>query len=371
MKNTFGILLCLLTITNINAQSSNQNNQLTYKLDSVVVFINNSPRNWYTLNFETDTIVHVDYNMLFFNGKPLQIISIQFDNGKPFGVKGSKASEEYVLKSHKKWELDHHRKILGKRRLRNDELLFQNENGKPFLAWWFELPKNEKIPTKEIVINTSESLIDDDLPELVLNASHQLFLGFVVHGNTHVSLSLPVLENEQLEEEIKKLKRLANTLNVFGSEIDLEVLLWRLKNQRPYVFRDSLNLVSISLPEWFNVVKSPFGKNYIAGTCPEKDNIYNSIGLAISYCSENFERSNFFDREKELKNPRRDFIKILTDEDYEWRYFYTSNEGYFHSENVYIKTDELYFFVNFTATETTYEFNKNRFEEFLKLLRNE
>ncbi len=102
--------------------------------------------------------------------------------------------------------------------------MYSGQNGKPFLIWWFETPKNNKVPNREIEtnINNSQNHNFSDTTEIELNATHQLFLDFILHGNTSVILSMPVLQNETLVNEINNLKKIANTLNVYGSYIDLK-----------------------------------------------------------------------------------------------------------------------------------------------------
>lgn len=369
MKIRICILLFLLTFTSLEAQDNNQITQLTYNLDSLVVFIDNSPRNWYTLNIETDTLIQAESSIYFCNGKTIQIGSLQFDNGKPNGVKGSIDAEEFTLDGHKKWELDFQKKAL-KKRLRNDKETFYNKNGKPFLIWWFETPKSKKVPERVIEVDYTNDNISTDTAAIELEVTHQLSLDFVIHGKTIVSISVPVLENESLDSEIETMKQLANSLNVYGGPIDLEVLSTRLENQNNYVFQDSLNQVSINLPIWYNVIRIPFDRNTIIGSCPEKDNIYNSIGLSVSYSTDTLAAHGFSDRDRLSNNPKIDNIKVLINTESEWRYSYTKDNGYFHCENLFLKKDEFYYFINFTATSTTYGFNKGRFDEFVDIVKN-
>ncbi len=361
--------LLLLIITNLKAQSENQIIQFTYNLDTSVVFIDNSPRNWYTIELKTDTLIQVENNIYFFNGKTIQIGSVQFDNGKPSGVKGSKVAEEFALESHKKWELDYQKKVLRKR-LKNDKLLYHNSNGKPFLIWWFETPKSKKIPEREIEVEYESAGTEiTDTTAIEFDVTHQLFLDFVIHGKTSVSISIPVLENESLDNEIEVLKKIANTLNVYGGPIDLSVLSYRLDNQNAYTFQDSMKQVSVELPDWFNVIQTPYGKNAIIGSLPEKDNIYNSIGLMISSISDSIAYSNFSNRDRFLSNPKIDNVKVITDSDIEWRYFCTKNNGYFYCDEIHIRKGDLLFYINYTATESTYDFNKERLNEFIEIVK--
>ena len=372
MGKVINSLLLLTFSIGLIAQTNNEKIPVIFDLDSIFLFIDNSPRNWYSLEIESDTLFQITDNIYFCNDKTMQIGSVQFDNGKPGGVKGSKEDEESALKWHKKWELDYQKKSFRKR-LRNGEEWYYSKNDKPFLIWWFESPKktNTIEVAIEVTIPTNDFKFSEDSAAIELNATHQLFLDFAVHGNTSVSISIPVLENETLSREIEFMKELANSLNVYGGPIDLEVLTNKLDKPNDYFFRDSLNKVKIPIPTWLNVIRNPFGKNVLMGSCPEKDNIYNSIGLSIRYQWDTLAHKNFSYRDTSLMSNERDDFMVLADSENEWRYFYTSDNSYFHCENIYLRKNDLYFYINFTATESTYEYNRNRLNEFVSIILNE
>ena len=236
------IALSLIAFCGLSLSAQNDDVvQFSKKLnDNTYLFIDNSSRIWYTIEIKTDILFAVEKNVFFTDNKTMQIISLGFDNQNPRGTMGSEIAEKYALQGHKKWKLNYQRKTIGKR-LKNKEEFFYNEAGKPFLVWWFENPKKWKGKERVIEINLTNDSIDTENDDAIeLNATHQLYMNFVIHGNNLVSISTIVLENENLQNEIDKIKNIANTLNVYGNYIDLKILSERINNPN-YIFRDSLN----------------------------------------------------------------------------------------------------------------------------------
>jgi len=365
--NKFGIIIFVLfAAINLTAQQNSEIYQYSLKLDSSYIFIDNSNRNWYTLEFETDTLITIEGNIFFFNNKTIQIGSRQFNNGKSVGVMGSIKSEEYALIGHKKWELDYQKKSLHTR-LKNGEELYYGQNGKPFLIWWFESPKKSKVPEREIEININNSENQNlfDTNAIELNATHQLFLDFVVHGNTSVTLSLPVFENETLDNEINSLKKIANTLNVYGSYIDISVLSDRLKDkENKIVLRDILDLMEVEIPSWLNVCKSPY-KDVISLSFPEKENITNGVAII---CESKSDSGNFdsFINKYLAKGVDANSLKLLGKEKNKEQYFFTKKDAWFYGQNIFLEGEKSYCYINFIATKTTYDFNLERLYKFVE-----
>lgn len=361
------LIIFRLTLISLTAQQDSEIIQYSLKLDSTFLFIDNSNRNWYTLDLKTDTFFTIEGNIYFYNNKTIQIGSIQFNNGKPGGVMGSSEAEEYALRGHKKWELDYQKKSL-RRNLKNGEELFYNRNGKPFLIWWFETPSKSKVPEKELEVRINRIEQDaKDTSAIELNATNQLFLDFVIHGNTQVSISTPVLENETLDDEIIKLKAIANTLNVYGSYIDLKILNKRLKSNETIVLSDSLDLIKIDIPDWINVVQSPY-KNTFVTSLPEKDNITNAILIYWQYKTDSIDFQDFINKRQSDKS-NRDNIKEIEKDDQIQRYFYTQNNSWFQCQDIYMEGENVFCFVNFTATSSTYNFNLKRLNEFINKIK--
>lgn len=353
------MLFLLICTVNLSAQQNDEVFQFALKSDSSYIFIDNSNRNWYTLEFVTDTLFNIEKNIYFYNGKSIQIGSVQFDNQNTFGVRGSTEAEKLALLSYKKWELDYQKRV-SKAHLKSGQEFYYGNNLKPFLVWWFENPRKSKVPDREIEFTTIKSYHKINLSDsLVLRATHQLFLGFIIQGNTSVHLSIPVLENETLEEEINQLKKIANTLNVYGSYVDLRVLSDRMKSKENIIMKDSLHLIEIEIPSWANVCKSPY-KDIFSISFPEKENIVNALAILCE------PKSDSFDTFKNKYMPKKidpNSLKLINKQTNKEQYFFTDNNTYFYGQSIFLEGEKTYCYINFIATRTTYDFNLARLYE--------
>ncbi len=362
MEKFFIYLFLFLIASELNAQQPITSKHYSIKHDSCYLFIDNAKDCWYTIDFKTDTLFQVEGNMFFCEGKIMQVNAILFGNGRAEGVMGSLKAEKDALYGHKKWELDYQQETLGKH-LKSGEELFYDNNGKPFLLWWYKSPKNVKIPEREIEIQGTVSKTKiSDTTAVELQITYQLFLEFVINGNTSVSICIPVQENERIDIEKQKLKSIPSKLKVYGAPIDLTILEQRTMNAGKFFLQDSLNLIKIEVPDWLNILRVPID-NCFVGTFPEKNNIYNAVLIGWNYKSDTLDFQKFI-RYYQNKTEREN-NKILSNDSHIFREFYTTDNSYFYRQNAYINGDNIYCYVNFTATKSTYDFNIERFDELI------
>ncbi len=366
MKKVEILLSFFLLTGSLYAQPGKEDQQrYAIKLDSSYLFIDNSNNRWYSLEFETDTIFNIEGNIYFFNKKLIQVETVSLDVIKKKAVYGSVKNEKKALDGFKDWELNYQKEALQKR-LKSGKEYYTNQNGKPFLIWWFETPLKSNVPNREIEVNLSsdnndESEVVDSLSKEWF-ATHQLFLNFIIHGNTVISISTPVLENETLAGEINKLKTIANTLNVYGSYINFKILDEKIKNRGNAVVSDSLGSIKIEIPDWLNVVLQIRSyKNILFATFPEKENIINAVSIAWNYKTDSLDFQSYI--EKRQSNSRRENVKTILKKDNILREFCTEKDGRFHCQDVYIEGEMVFCWIHFVATPTTYDFNIDRFNE--------
>lgn len=361
----FLILLSIFTST-LFAQENKEQNKYILKLNNSYLYIDNSKTTCFTLELKTDTMFQIENNIYFYGGKTIQINSISFNNGKDEGVMGSIYAEKNALIQHKKWELDYQKKTLGVR-LKSSEEFYYDKNGKPFLLWWYKTPKSTKIPERQIELNLNHNSTTETpdtilkTTERTINVTQQLGLDFTVWGNKCISLCIPVLKTETLDNAKEQLKEIANSVNVYGSYIDLTILSERRKNTEKYIYKDPLNLIKLELPDWANVVQSQ-KKGVLFLTFPEKESICNATSI---YTVQKTDSLNFQEFINRGSTQGWETTKIITENDSVKRVFFIKNNSEFYCQNVYLKGKNGYCFVNFTATPTTYEYNLNRFNELI------
>jgi hypothetical protein len=359
------ILFLLLNVLTLNVWA-----QLNTELDRYILhprdswlFMEQSSASSYTIRFDSDTMFQIGENMYFCMNRPIQIITAAFDNGDPAGVKGSLVKEKNALLHHMDAEIEFQSKQL-KTNLNSGHKMFFNASGKPFLLWWHNIPENTR-EEGEIEFDAGRTSKLDTLLATgdYLSVSHMLAMTFIVRGNVTVSLSIPVLEREQVKNVMERMSRLMNGVTVYGGLIDINLFLDRM-DVEDYVFKDSEGLVNIAMPNWFHscYTGSP---NWRVGTLPELKNIYNAI--SVYYVSKDEFRSfNEFVEKRTNDSRAYSGFRKTYDQDNMLRFFHKKSRNYFHCEEVFIKGEKAYAFLSFTSTSSTYKSNQHYFEEFLQ-----
>jgi hypothetical protein len=357
------IMSSLLSVKLI-AQSDNIVYRYFFKVDSTYVIVDDSKDNWFTIEIKADTLSqNEDNGIIYDNRKLLQINVIPFSDILPNLNKSISIPE--ALQVYKKWELDYQQKEL-QTKLKSGQEFYYRDN-KPFVIWWY---KNTSATKK----NKSDNIdIEYDFETgtfvniKTLNVTHMLYLNFSIYGRKNVALTIPVFEDENLLEEIDKLKDVANSLRVYGGNIDMDVLVDIKHFKENYVLRDSLNLLELEVPDWLNVIKPPYDNSFSA-SFPERYEAVNAMIIVWQYKSDSLSFNDFVNRIK-VPHEKRPNYRLIEKNDSTLKYFYTSENGWFHQQNVYLKGDSIYCLINFTATKNTYDYNILRFEEIARNLK--
>jgi hypothetical protein len=364
MKHTILIVISsFLFCANSIAQADNRSYSYFFKVDTTFVLVENSKDNWFTLEFKADTIFQDEENRIVYdNKKLLQINVIPFSKILPNQKKP--ISIPQMLGAYKKWELDFQQKEL-KAKLRSGEEYYYRNN-KPFLIWWY---KNPPLESGESVYNGKEFDFNTGtyVDVKTLNVTYMLCLNFSIYGNKNVAFTIPVFENEVLQEEIEKLKAVANSLRVYGGDIDMDVLIETKKSKEKYILRDSLNYLEVEVPDWANVIK-PTYSNMFGATFPEFHEVVNAMIMRWEYGSDSLSFNDFINRSR-VPHEMRPNYKLIERNESTYKYFYTSDNGWYYQQMVYLKGDSIYCLLNFTATKNTYDYNISRFDEFIKKIK--
>lgn len=368
-KNRFIILIIIsLSCVNLMAQADEMLYRYFFKVDTTYVMVDNSKGNCFTLEFKADTIYQIgneqDENALIVYDyrKVLQVNVIPFSN--ILSARKKSVTIPKALQAYKKWELDYQQKA-WKTKLKSGEEFYYRED-KPFLIWWFKNP-----PAMDDAFEYDEAEEEMEEGTIVetktLNVTHTLFLNFSIYGRKNVAFTIPVFEDENLEEEIEKLKAVANSLKVYGWYIDMDVLVDMKRSKEQYVLRDSLNFLELNVPEFLNVIRPIYDNMFIAGF-PERHEVVNAMSMRWEYKSDSLTFNDFINRSTIPHKERADY-RLIEKSDSVYRYFYTSDDGWFHHQCVYLKGDNVFCLIIFTATENTYDYNVGRFEEIIRAIK--
>ena len=365
MKQLVLTIVSLLTCMNLIAQSDNRGFLYFFKVDSTYVMVDNNRGHGFMLEFKADTLFqNEDGRIIYDYRKLLQMNVVPFSEILPKQKKSITIPK--ALQAFKKWELDYQRKVL-KTRLKSGQEFYTKDN-KTFLIWWHKNP-----PDKESDYDEKEYEYDPETKTLVevksLNVTHMLWLNFSMLADKCVSFCIPVLEDEDLKEEVEKLKGIANSVRVYGSGIlDIDVLMQIKESKEKYVLRDSLNFLELEVPDWLNVFKTP-RENLFMASFPERHEVVNAMSMIWEYRSDTLSFNDFIRKGNLAPKERRPNYRLIEENDSTLKYFFTSDNGWFHSQNVYLKGENVYCFINFTATRNTYDYNIGRFEEVIKKIK--
>lgn len=357
-------IITSLICVNLIAQSDNKTYRYFFKVDSTFVMVDDSKDNWFTLEFKADTLFqNEDNRILYDNKKLLQINVIPFSKILPNQKKSITIPK--ALQAYKKWELDYQQKVL-KTKLKSGEEFYYRDH-KPFLIWWH---KNPPESDNDISVNNGKEY-DIETGTFVdvktLSVTHMLCLNFSIYGKKNVALTIPVFEDENLKEEVENLKEVANSLRVYGGNIDMDVLVDIKKSKEKYILRDSLNFLELEVPDWANVIK-PIYDNMFGATFPEYHEVVNAMIMRWEYKSDSLTFNDFINRSKSPHEMRPNY-RLIEKNDSTYKYFYTSDNGWYYQQCVYLKGDSIYCLINFTATKNTYDYNIARFDEIIKKIK--
>jgi len=365
-KKIFTIIIVICSCVNLFAQSDDMIYRYFFKAGSTYVMVDDSKDNWFTLEFRADTLFQTEDNRIIYDNKKwLQTNVLPFSKIKPNQKKTITISK--ALQAYKKWELDYQKKML-KTKLKSGEEFYYRRDDKPFLIWWHKVPPIDKSDYDD----EEEYEYDPETGTIVevksFNVTHMLFLNFSIYAARIVSLTIPVFEDENLQEEIEKLKDVANSLRVYGGgSIDMDILIDIKKSKEKYVLRDSLNLLELEIPDWLNIVR-PLRRNIFTATFPEKYEVVNAMSMRWDYKNDSLSFNDFINRANPPHKNRTDY-RLIEKNDSTFRYFHTSDNGWFYHQVVYLKGDSIYCLVYFTATRNTYDYNIKKFEEIIRMIK--
>jgi hypothetical protein len=326
--------------------------------------VDNNNGHGFMLEFKADTLSQIEDNRIIYdNRKLLQISVIPFSE---IITKPKKTTTiPKALEAYKKWELNYQQKVL-ETKLKSGQDFYYRDDNKPFLIWWHKNPPEEKNNQFDYEEKEYDAETGTFLDVKTLNVTHMLCLNFSILAEKNVALTIPVFEDEDLKEEIEKLKRIANSVRVYGSGIlDVGVLMDIKESKEKYVLRDSLNFLELEVPKWFNVFKS-MRKNMFWGAFPERHEVVNAMSMVWEYKSDSLSFNDFVNKGNSIPKEKRPNYKLLEESDSVLRYFYTSDNSWFFQQNVHLKGENVYCFINFTATRNTYDYNIGRFEEIIR-----
>lgn len=139
---------------------------------------------------------------------------------------------------------------------------------------------------------------------------------------------------------------------------------------------DSTFKFKIAIPEWFKVMETGT-PTVFAGTLPEEDGIENAIAIkSFDKSGKSFEdfeeyivKHMVFGQTVKWSNTHSSMGKKELDEYSEigtsYKVYLIQNKSVYHCQYVLAETETAYLWIDFTATQETFDKNKGKFDEFM------
>ncbi len=330
----------------------------------VVTYVDNSKNVHFAVSFKGDTVIPSKQyeNFYFIDTTLIQIHKYPIPEDMK-DYKWDSKREEKLLKYFSDYEFDYRKKEVYKQKLKSNNVFFENKYSKRFLLLYYKMPDN----TKKGIDNNSNN--DAEFKEL--NVEYQIYLFFTTN-NFVTLINIPVFNNEKLERKLDiAMKDIANTVRVSDIGIDLNMLNKQIEYNlinKPLVIIDTINSLEYTIPFWLNTLK--VDNIILCGTFPDIDNICNALAF-ITFEKDKFDSFSAFENKMLHGKTTIKFDKLESKNSKITRYkvIRQTPNGKFICQLLFFDNGSKYGYIGFTATETTYEKNVSRFDEFIESLK--
>jgi hypothetical protein len=326
----------------------------------MATYIDDSGGNHYSITFKTDTVI-AEPKLPF----AYYIDSIFFQIGGN-RIPDNKLMDKYfpekeklLLEYFKDYEFNYQKDTIysGRFDFRPKTEFFTNQYGKQFLLWYYESPEytDSIYQQNKRYLNDSSTIV-----------KYQIYTLFIANSAC-VLLNTFAVDDKKFNERVNQIKNnISNNVRVFHDSIDNKILYRQIASKqvgKPYILTNKRYGFQIELPFWANVTKGNYQLN---ADFPDIYNITNALEL-ILFSKKNDPTLNDFinyiitgggiitKTKIENKNPKLNCYEVS-------RFM---NNAKFKCHYVMFETPEKYGLINFTATESTYNINLPRFNEFL------
>ncbi|MEI6090314.1 MAG: hypothetical protein WCR42_07685 [bacterium] len=326
----------------------------------MATYIDDSDGSHYSITFKTDTVKPEPKlpGSYYIDSVFYQIQKYKIPDNKLMD-KYFPEKEKVLLEYYKDFEFNYQKDTLysGRYNFSPKTEFFTNQYGKQFLLWYYESPEY------------SDSIYQQNkryLKDSSTTVKYQIYTLFIANSSC-VLLNTFAVDDRKFNERVNLIKNdISNNVRVFHDSIDNKILYRQIASQqigKPYVLTNKRYGFKIELPFWANVTKGYYQLN--AGF-PDIYNITNALELVL------FPKTNY--------PALIDFIKYITTSegiikcsklDFQnsklncYEIIRRNDAAAFKCQYVMFETPEKYGLINFTATESTYNLNLPRFNEFL------
>ncbi|EDP72255.1 hypothetical protein FBALC1_14177 [Flavobacteriales bacterium ALC-1] len=345
-----------------------QNDISYFKLDSSIVYVDNSKNTYFTVTFPADSIKSAGMeNAYLIGGDIFQFLKRDYDK-TIYNNKSKIEKELQVLKAAMKYEVDYLEGEVFNQDIDVLEEVFLNNSGKRFHLWSYKIPESA---FKDVEVNN----------EIQQKVSNYYFLNCIV--NDFVSSIMTVsYGGEDVEQKIEFIKEISDSYNVFGGPIDIDGTYAKMdaeeENTNIEFVNDNAGF-EVEIPSWANLLKSDLSVSLVL-TMPDVDNVKNAVNLSW-FEKDNYKSFNHFNKELILDKKTGDKLgggifllkKELDITDNLNGIAYKIQAKYGNSlydcQYVTFETKTHFVLIKFVATNQTYDLNVKKFNDFISSIK--
>ncbi len=340
-------------------------NEISYlKLDSSIVYVDNSQGAYFTVTFPGDSIKSSGIENAYIIGDEfVQFLKRDYDRNS-YTNKAKPEKEIEVLKAAMIYEVDYLEEEMFNQKLEIKEELFLNDYGKRFHLWSYKIP--------EVAFKDVENSIEAQ------RVSNYYFLNCVV--NDFISgIMMVSYSNEDVGRKIDKIKKISNSVNVFGGPIDIDGTYAKMEaveeNKALEYVNEAIGF-KVEIPKWANIVKSDLDVFWMA-TMPDINNVKNAVSLswfkkeAYNNNLEHFNKVFILDKKMgdELNTGTFLMKKELDAADningIAYKIQAMFGTSIYDCQYVTFETKTHFVLAKFIATQNTYNLNVEKFHDFV------
>jgi sulfur relay (sulfurtransferase) DsrF/TusC family protein len=356
------LLLCIFTVISTYGQ-----NEIVHFLENegTITYVDDNKDSFYTVSFPGDSLEILDNESVVFmvDSSVIQIIKWPVEE-EMAGYKYDSINESSMLNHFWENEFYYMQRHVYKRKLKCETEIFTNNYSKQFVLKYFR--QNVDSIDSNFKRSTNDTTIEKVFP-----IEFQAYLLFTT--NSYVTMiNIPIYYEENISNKIEIIKsQIANSVRIYSWYIDFDILYnqiyYNLKGES-FIINDTNHGIQFILPFWLNV--GDYFDYYLVGTYPDINNISNASSMNFVPKSKFKSFKSFVDNS--IKNEIIEDYSMIEKNENElllYKVVQKNNGNSFYCQYGFMELNNYYVFVNFTATETTYNKNLERFYEFANSIR--
>ncbi len=366
MRRIFLPLLLLLSFASHGQNESEQQIELIQS-ELGLHYINNKAACGYIIDFYGDSVSQLPNTVfLDIDGKIITVTDYSY-SVENFSNKDGDEELKKLLVNCMQSKQKYLENEAYKTKLKINKESFNNKEGKQFLVWSFSVPGKfrKKLMKKK---------------DLVESPVYNSNLFFISNG-VIVGISLSTNDEKDIKPDLEYLKNTANRIDIFGGPIDKTAWYYKMQSiidNEPFTYRDTVYSYEINIPDWFNVTETNI-EGIFSGTLPDINNIKNAIFITAHEKKEfnSFDAFNeyyitgnkFGESPKFNKNAKwmgqKELEKPKVCNGLSYKVYFMFGRSIYHCRYTTYETPTSFIVINFTATEETYDMNKEKLDKFL------